>query len=365
MRLISNLDVAMRVLSAEWDSLGRLSESLPGPARGMSSYLLLFRSERDYARQIAALWKDARMKLSGADASKTFDQFVSFINRSASEAVRWRNEFENLKGSGRPLQTAGDDTMPQPLEYHVGVYQGHAIAHCPELGQTAVVPLRDAAASMRRTGQLDSITHDDLAEMDSLSGTFVGDDFIEVGASKARRKIKKIAHGAKKLAKSKLGKVLLTTAALASGGAGATALALNRARKLAKKAMSHPVKKKAQALGKALGKKGKTGPKTAAKVAKKNGVQTRDVHDAAIAQHTQQAADRGDSDAQDTIATVDQVENATEAPLTDATFSPSSSDDSESDDGEADDTFSDDASDDASDDDEGDGGDQTDDDDDA
>lgn len=173
------------------------------------------------------------------------------------------------------------DTMPQsaaatPLEFHLGIHKGTAIATCPQLGQTYTVPLRDVAQKLRDRGALAPLTQADLYQLDQVSGVWVGDDFeaagdiIEIGgtvARKLKKAVKKTVSVAKKAVKSGLGKAIIATASAATGGAaGGAMLALSTAAKVAKKAKKgDPKAKKAQALGKRAAAKPLPKPKAKAK----------------------------------------------------------------------------------------------------
>lgn len=237
------------------------------------------------------------------------------------------------------LSVAGEapegSTMPQPLEFQVGLYEGHAVAHCPQTGHTVYEPLRDTALALHRRGHVE-VGADMLDQLDHLGvgddGVLdaVGDDaIIEVGAGKVRKALKKgvskVVKVAKKVAASKLGKAIKMGIAV-SNPAGAAIAAVHKGAKIAKKAASKkkaktPAAKKQQTKAKnttkiasALNQK-KITPKKADKLAKKKGIPKKDVADTAAAMQTAEAAQAGDPQAAAVMDAHESVEQAQVVPM--------------------------------------------------
>jgi hypothetical protein len=237
------------------------------------------------------------------------------------------------------LSVAGEapegSTMPQPLEFQVGLFNGHAVAHCPQTGHTVYEPLRDTALALHRRGHVE-VGADMLDQLDHLSvgddGVLdaIGDDaVIEVGAGKVRKALKKgvskVVKVAKKVASSKLGKAIKMGVAVANP-AGAAIMAVHKGAKIVKKAASKkkpatPAAKKQQTKAKNTTKiasalnKGKVSPKKADKLAKKKGIPKKDVADTAAAMQTAEAAQAGDPQAAAVMDAHESVEQAQVVPM--------------------------------------------------
>lgn len=207
-------------------------------------------------------------------------------------------------------------------QFEVGFMHGHAIAYDPSSGHIAVEPLRSTAKRLARVGLL-------VAGADLLSELDYVDSRPHVAgkvAKKLKKAVSKVKTVAKKVAASKLGKVVKFAAAAVNPAAGATLLALSAGKKVAKAAKKKPngaAAKKTAPIAKALAKK-KITPKQATAKAKRAGVSPTQVKQTAVALRVQEAADAGNPKAQELVATSNAIDSAqaSPAPLSLAPSSP-------------------------------------------
>jgi hypothetical protein len=185
------------------------------------------------------------------------------------------------------------------VEFEVGFLHGNAVAYSPSTGHIAYEPLRSTAKRLARVGLL--VAGDDLlSELDYVdSRPHVAGKI----AKKLKKAVNKVKTVAKKVAASKLGKVIKFAAAAVNPAAGATLLALSAGKKMAK----------AAPIATALAKK-KITPKQASTKAKRAGVSPTKVKQAAVALRVQQAANEGNPKAQELVATSHALDAAQSSP---------------------------------------------------
>jgi hypothetical protein len=201
----------------------------------------------------------------------------------------------------------------QELEFQVGVYDGHAVAYCPQTGQVGYEPLRSRAQRMIKSGALVVPPGDHAALLDELDHA---DDRPAVGgkvAKKLAKVAKKVVKVAKTVATSKLGKAVTMAASFGTSSAAASVakMAISKAKALAKKAKAKPKGKEAKAAPVAVAlSKGKITPKQATAKAKKLGVAPKIVKQAALALKIQTSAKKGSPKAKQLITESAQVDQA-------------------------------------------------------
>lgn len=207
-------------------------------------------------------------------------------------------------------------------QFEVGFMHGHAIAYDPSSGHIAVEPLRSTAKRLERVGLL-------VAGADLLAELEYVDSRPHVAgkiAKKLKKAVSKVKTVAKKVAASKLGKVVKFAAAAVNPAAGAALLAISAGKKVAKAAKKKPngpAAKKTAPIAKALAKK-KITPKQATAKAKRAGVSPTQVKQTAVALRVQDAANEGNPAAQQLLATSNAMDaaQASPAPLSIAPSSP-------------------------------------------
>jgi hypothetical protein len=312
-------------------------------------------------QNIEAIWKDVRATLLKAADILPAKDGIAAVNNQAEwwrdELTRLENESDRCmiekltpdKGSKVPpafKQISGDDEWigdgeeigadePQPLEIQTGLWHGNAIAYCPATGHMAIEPLRTQAVKLAKAGLLPAehvgadmldaldrlhVGDDDLLELGDDEA--IGDDVIEVGRGKLRKKIKKVAKKAvkgivkasKKVAKGKLGKVIKAAVTLVNPAAGAAMVAVSKGAKVARGARS---KRKAKRTLRIAEKRnaGQISSSQADQLADQNAIPRSDVRQTTHALTVVDRAEAGDPMSRQVLATNRQIDEAYEVPL--------------------------------------------------
>jgi hypothetical protein len=226
------------------------------------------------------------------------------------------------------------------LEIQTGLWRGHAVAYCPRTGHMALEPLRTQAVKLARAGLLppEHVGADMLSALDTLhvgddnllelgDDEYIGDDVIEVGRGKLRKKIKKVAKKAvkgivkasKKVAKGKLGKVIKAAVTMINPAAGAAMIAVSKGAKVAKAAKFGKKRKarKAKRTLRIAEKKnaGEITPQEADQLADQNAIPRSDVRQTSQALTVVDRAQYGDPTAAAVLRTNAQVDEAEEVPF--------------------------------------------------
>lgn len=201
--------------------------------------------------------------------------------------------------------------MSDDVQFEVGFLHGNAVAYDPSTGHLAHVSLRETARRMQRAGML-SAGADLLAELDYVDSRPHVAGKVAKKLKKAVAKVKKVG---KKIASSKLGKVVKLAAVAVNPAAGAAMLALSAGKKMAKAAKKKPKGKEAKAapIASALAKK-KITPKQATAKSKRAGVSPTKVKQAAVALRVQQAANEGNPKAQELVSASNAIDAAQASP---------------------------------------------------
>lgn len=201
--------------------------------------------------------------------------------------------------------------MDDDVQFEVGFLHGNAVAYSPSTGHIAYEPLRATARRMHRVGMLVAGA-DLLAELDYVDSRPHVAGKIAKKLKKAVSKVKKVA---KKIASSKLGKIIKLAAVAVNPAAGAAMLALSAGKKMAKAANKKPKGKDAKAapIASALARKQIT-PKQANAKAKRAGVSPTKVKQAAVALRVQRAANEGNPKAQELVAASNAIDSAQASP---------------------------------------------------
>lgn len=310
--------------------------------------------------------RDRRESLSEDEGLGALSVVRAALGKASAAAAQLRRDAETARAdaTSRPramttttnrTRIAGDDDMD--LTYQIGIAHGQVVGYCPQTGHIVAEPLRDHARRLVDRGHLspdvigddlyssldrlhlgddelieagyDVIGDDELGD-DELGDDVIGDDVIEVGA-KARRKarrarvkraIGKTVKAAKSAVKSKLGRVITTSLALANPASGAGLIALRRGIKAVSKARKGN-RKASQTVNAATAVTAAPTHATkmgALKKAKREGAVKSDVARTAQALTLAKKAQQGDRKAQRIVATSDAIDNATIEPLDPAAF---------------------------------------------
>jgi hypothetical protein len=227
------------------------------------------------------------------------------------------------------------NTTPKPLEIQTGLWHGNAIAYCPTTGHMALEPLRNQAVKLVKAGYLPAevVGADMLDALESLhvgddnllelgDDEYIGDDVIEVGRGKLKKKIKSVAKkavkgvvkAAKKVAKGKLGKVIKAAVTIVNPAAGAAMVAVSKGTRVARAAKRK--KKAATTLKLAENQnQGKTTPRKTRRIAREKNIPQSDVQQTTHALTVVDRAQAGDPVARQVLNTNAQIDDAVEVPF--------------------------------------------------
>jgi hypothetical protein len=201
----------------------------------------------------------------------------------------------------------------QDLEFQVGLYNGEAVGYCPQTGHISSISLRRVAGDMQARGELGEVGADLYEALD------YADDRPEVGGRigrKIKKGFKKVVAVAKKIAKSTLGKIVISALTMGTGSAAGAALSavkvgikLAKAAKSKKKTAASMRANKVAPIAAQLASKSIT-PEQARQKSRAQGLPLKEVQSAALALRVSAAAKKGNVNAQDLMRTAATIERA-------------------------------------------------------